>query len=268
MRNRISNIFQISKILYPSASVRDLKIWSNLYLRDIHQTSTGSSEDLNTTSTLNTPSLQSFDELSTSMNNGLHRSSSDSQLTGSMSLESSSVTLKTSNPLISTPPNSVTQQSSLVRSQNSASTNSLFGPPHHLGTLNGSNHNMTHNTSNSNSVTTSPTTNNGSVYSFGFTVSNKNHDSPDNQLRRQSFTTDDSASDLTQLGPSVQRCQTNTNGVENMLRSAANSLHQTTSTSSTGSNKSDNWLITKPQIQDSNGCKTLVQYFHGYTCFL
>ena len=173
-------------------------------------------------------------------------------MSGSISLESSSITLRTANGLNSTPPNNVSQQSQLNRLQNSTSTNSLFGPPHHLGTFNGSNHNVTNSNSNSNSTPTSPSSNNVSAPSTATLQMHPSHDSPDHRLKRESFTTDDSAPDITQLVLSAQRFPLTVNSVDNILRTLSHPRKHTNSTSSTGSSLSEAWSVTKLNSQDSH----------------
>jgi hypothetical protein len=209
--------------------------------------------------------LHSYDDLSSSMSNGLQRSTSDPSLTGSLSLESSSMTLRTVNGASQTPPSTHScQPNQLNRLHNSTSTNSLFGPPHHLGTLNGSQHNMTTNSSNGLSTPTSPNNNNNNNnnnhhhYHPNSNVSPLSinpmsmHDSPENRIKRQSFTTDDSAPDITQLALSFQRFPLNVNSVDNILRTMARPRKHTNSTSSTGSSLSEAWSLTKINSHDSH----------------
>jgi hypothetical protein len=247
------------KVLYPSYSVRDLRIWSNLYIRDARYTPPGSSEHPSSTSSLVPGRLRSYEDLSSSLTNGLHRSTSDPSLSGSLSLESSSITIRTGN--ISTNNNNnnpPTNSNQSTRLQNSTSTNSLFGPPHHLGTLNGSNHNMTNNPVNGVSTPTSPnptTNNNNPNVTPPSTITippNSTQDSPDSRIKRQSFTTDDSAPDITQLALSVQRFPLNVNSVDNILRTMSRPRKHTNSTSSTGSSLSEAWSLTKINSHDSN----------------
>jgi hypothetical protein len=239
------------KVLYPSYSVRDLRIWSNLYVRDARYTPPGSSEHPSSTSSLVPGRLRSYEDLSSSLTNGLHRSTSDPSLSGSLSLESSSITIRTGNTANSTNPSTNSTQSN--RLQNSTSTNSLFGPPHHLGTLNGSNHNMTNNPVNGVSTPTSPNTNPNVTPPSTITIPTNNpQDSPDNRIKRQSFTTDDSAPDITQLALSFQRFPLNVNSVDNIIRTMSRPRKHTNSTSSTGSSLSEAWSLTKINSHDSN----------------
>lgn len=158
-----------------------------------------------------------------------------------MSLESSSLTLRTTNGTSNTSP----QQSQTPRLQNSTSTSSLFGPPHHLGTLNGSHTSVTNNLTNGNSTPTSPS-------AATQNLSNGIHsDSPENQLKRQSFTTDDSAPDITQLAMSCQKFSLNVNSVDNILRLNGPRRH-TNSTSSTCSSLSEAWLLPRCHSQESS----------------
>ncbi|CAF0774782.1 unnamed protein product [Didymodactylos carnosus] len=133
----INHLFDDTKkeALYPSYSVRDLKIWTNLYLRDTRFTPSIPCELPSSTSSL-VPRCRSYEDLSSSVLNGLHRSSSDPSLGGSME---SSITLRTG----TTPPITISnhnvgmtlqhQNSGHLLNSNSSLSNSLFGPPHHLG---------------------------------------------------------------------------------------------------------------------------------------
>ncbi|CAF1066090.1 unnamed protein product [Rotaria sp. Silwood1] len=240
------------EILYPSYSIRDLRIWTNLYLRDVRHTPAGTSEHPSTSSTVVPNRLRSYEDLSL-ITNGLHRSTSDPNLTGSLSLESSSITIRTGNT--DTNNNSLINGIQTNRLQNSTSTNSLFGPPHHLGTYNnGSNHNMTnipiHTLSNptspNNTHTTSP------QLPSTITIPNNNfYDSPDKNIKQHSFTTDDSAPDITQLALSFQRFPLNINSVDNILRAMSRPRKYTNSTSSTHSSLSE-CSLTKMNSHDSN----------------
>lgn len=230
----INHLFDETKkeILYPSHSVRDLRIWSNLYLREHRSSSAGTIEHPSSSASLVPGGLHSFEDLSNPLLANLPRSNSDPSLTGSISLESSSATLRTSTHA------SLTPQSN--RLQNSTSTNSLFGQPHHLGTLNGSNQNMTTNSINGLSTPTSPNSKNVASPSPNPVV-----DSP---RKRESFTTDDSTPDLTQLALSMQRFPMNADGIIRMSRPRKH----TNSTSSTGSGISDTWSLTRTNSQDAN----------------
>ena len=168
-----------------------------------------------------------------------------------MSLESSSTTIRTStNPPAQ--PN---------RLQNSTSTNSLFGPPHHLGTLNGSNQNMTTNPVNGLSTPTSPNSKNMTPPSTITLANNSPHDSPDRRIKRESFTTDDSAPDITQLALSIQRFPLNVNSVDNLIRTMARPRKHTNSTSSTGSGLSETWSLPKISSPDTHAIHRSVCLF-------
>lgn len=78
------------------------------------------------------------------------------------------------------------------------------------------------------------------------------HDSPDNRIKRQSFATDDSAPDITQLALTCQRFPLNVNSVDNILRTMARPRKHTNSTSSTGSSLSEAWSLTKINSQESH----------------
>jgi hypothetical protein len=222
------------KILYPSSSVRDLILWSNLYLRDIRCTPVGSPER---SSTLIRARIRSYEDLSTSITNNLHRSTSDPSLSQSLTNESSSITIRPINTNNTSSSNQ--QQSPSNRLQTSTSTNSLFGPPHQLGTLNDSHQNVT-NHSNTNPITLPTTT------------------SPDNQIKQQSFTTDDSAPDITQLALSFQRYPINVNSVDNILRTMYRPRKHTNSTSSTTSSLSEAWSLTRINSYDQNQTQRMV----------
>ena len=173
-----------------------------------------------------------------------------------MSLESSSLTLRTSNGPSNTPP----QQSQTSRLQNSNSTSSLFGPPHHLGTLNGSSTSMTNTATNGNSTPTSPSTQNISPCTATQNVANGNpSDSPDRHLKRQSFTTDDSAPDITQLALSCQRFPLTVNSVDNILRLNGPRRH-TNSTSSTCSSLSEAWSLPRFNASESSQTPRTVEH--------
>ncbi|CAF0928627.1 unnamed protein product [Adineta steineri] len=231
----INHLFDKTKkdILYPSSSVRDLTIWSNLYLRDIRCTPTGSYEH---SSTLIPARIRSYEDLSTSITNNLHRSTSDPNLSNSLQIESSALLTRLNN---NSPLNQ--QQSQSNRLQNSTSTNSLFGPPHHLGTLNdGSHHNVT-NSSNTNQIS--------------LPISN----SPDNRMKRQSLIADDSSPDITQLALSFQRFPLNVNSVDNILRTMSRPRRHTNSTSSTASSLSEAWSLTRINSYDTNQTQRMMQ---------
>lgn len=172
------------------------------------------------------------------MTNNLHRSTSDPNLTNSLTTDSSSVTVR---PIGHSNTNSLTypHQSQLNRLHSSASTSSLFGPPHHLGTLTDSHHNVINNSN----------TNNSSL-----PVNN----SPDTQIKQQSFTTDDSAPDITQLALSCHRFSLNVNSVDNILRTMSRPRKHTTSTSSTTSSLSEAWSLTKINLCDQHQPQRMV----------
>lgn len=92
------------------------------------------------------------------------------------------------------------------------------------------------------------------------TIPNNNPpDSPDNRIKRQSFTTDDSSPDITQLAYSVQRYALNANSVDNIIRTMSRPRKHTNSTSSAGSNLSEAWSsLTKINLQDANPTQRLV----------
>jgi hypothetical protein len=91
------------------------------------------------------------------------------------------------------------------------------------------------------------------------TIPNSNgHDSPDNRTKRQSFATDDSAPDITQLALSFQRFPLNVNSVDNILRITSRPRKHTNSTSSTGSSLSEAWSLTKINSQDSHPTQRMV----------
>ncbi|UJR13918.1 hypothetical protein I4U23_000923 [Adineta vaga] len=261
----INHLFDETRkeVLYPSYSVRDLRIWSNLYLRDTRYTPAGSSEHPSSSSSLVPGHLQSYEDLSTSLTTGLHRSTSDPSLSGSASLESSSITIRTGNANNTNTTSTNSNQSN--RLQNSTSTNSLFGPPHHLGTLNGSNHNMTNNPINGLSTPTTPNTNNITPPSTVTLPNTNGHDSPDNQAKRQSFATDDSAPDITQLALSFQRFPLNVSSVDNILRTMSRPRKHTNSTSSTGSGLSEAWSLTKINSQDPNQPQRIIPHTQSST---
>ncbi|CAF1456062.1 unnamed protein product [Adineta steineri] len=246
----INHLFDETRkeILYPSYSVRDLRIWSNLYLCDARYTPAGSSEHPSSSSSLIPGHLRSYEDLS--LTNGLHRSTSDPSLSGSVSLESSSITIRTGNTNANN--NSLTNSMQSNRLQNSTSTNSLFGPPHHLGTHNGSNNNVTNNPVNGLSTPTSPNNTHITPPSTITLANNNSHDDLDNQIKRQSIATDDSAPDITQLALSFQRFPLNVNSVDNILRTMSRPRKHTNSTSSTGSSLSEAWSLTRINSHESN----------------
>ncbi|CAF3566019.1 unnamed protein product [Rotaria socialis] len=220
-------------ILYPSSSVRDLTIWSNLYLRDIRYTPMGSSEHVSKPIPAR---IRSYEDLSKLTTNTLHRSTSDPSLSDSLPIESTSITTCLNNNPLLFPP-----QSPFNRSQNSTSTNSLFGQPHHLGTLNDSHPNVINN-SNTNQI------------SIPINIS------PDNRIKQHSFTTDDSSPDLTQLALSYQRYSLNPHSVDNLLRAMSRPRKYTNSTSSTTSSLSDAWSLTKINSYDPHQTQKMMQH--------
>ncbi|CAF3377579.1 unnamed protein product [Rotaria socialis] len=238
------------EVLYPTYSVRDLRIWSNLYLRDVRFTPAGSSE--HRSSSCAAPGRpHSYEDLP-SLTSGLCRSTSDPNLSGELSLESSLITVRTANTNINN--SSFTNGSAQLQSnrlQNSTSSNSLFGPPHHLGTLNDSNHDMinipantTLSSASANKINTTPpptvTVPNNSCY-----------DSPDNRIKKYSYTTDDSAPDITQLALACRQFPLNVTSVDNILRAMSRPRKHTNSASSTRSSISE-YSLTKLNSNDSN----------------
>ncbi|CAF4923218.1 unnamed protein product [Rotaria sp. Silwood1] len=234
LKSSLSSSILSAHILYSSSSVRDLTIWSNLYLRDIRNTPIGSSE--HTSKTISTR-IRSYEDLSTALTNHIHRSTSDPTFSDSLPLESLSIPIRSNNY------NSLSHliQSQCNRSLNSTSTNSLFGPPHHLGTLNDSHHNVTNN-SNTNQISLPTNT------------------SPDNRIKHQSFTNDDSSPDITQLALSFQRFSLNLHSVDNILRTMSRPRRHTNSTSSTTSSLSDAWSLTKLNSYDPNQTQRMMQH--------
>jgi hypothetical protein len=117
---------------------------------------------------------------------------------------------------------------------------------------------MTTNPTNGTSTPTSPNNINVTPPST-ITLPNTNYqDSPDNRIKRQSFTTDDSAPDITQLALSFQRYSINVNSVDNILRTMSRPRKHTNSTSSTGSSLSEAWSLTKINSHDSNQTQRMV----------
>jgi hypothetical protein len=194
-------------------------------LHDIRYTPAGSSEH---SSTLIPARIRSYEDLSTSMTNNLHRSTSDPSLTKSSHIDSSSTTIRPNT--ISSSLNS--QQPQTNRLQNSTSTSSLFGPPHHLGML-----------------TSSHITNQSSL-----PITN----SPDNRIKQQSFPIDDSAPDITQLALSFRSFPINVNSVDNILRTMSRPRKHTNSTSSTASSLSETWSLTRVNSYDQNQTQRMV----------
>jgi hypothetical protein len=170
------------------------------------------------------------------MTNNLHRSTSDPILSNSSNNEPSAISIRL-NP--SSPLSSSNQQQPLSQSnrlQNSTSTNSLFDQPHHLGTLN--DNQINHSNSNQTPIPIPQ--------------------SPDNRLKQHSFTTDDSAPDITQLAFSFQRFPLNVNGVDNILRTMVRPRKHTNSTSSTASSLSETWSLTRVNSYEQNQTQKMV----------
>jgi hypothetical protein len=118
---------------------------------------------------------------------------------------------------------------------------------------------MTNNPVNGISTPTTSANNTNITPPSTITIPNNNcHDSPDNRIKRQSFTTDDSAPDITQLALSFQRFPLNVNSVDNIIRTMSRPRKHTNSTSSTGSSLSEAWSLTKINSQDSNPTQRLV----------
>ena len=155
------------------------------------------------------------------MINNLHRSASDSALN-----EPSTNTIRPNvNPSCSN-----VQQSPSNRLLNSTSTNSLFGPPHQLGT---------------------PPDN--QINSLNFTPTNpSNPTSPDIRIKQPSSPTDDSSSDIDQLVSTFQRFPLNVNSVDSILRTIARPRKHTNSTSSTTSSLSETWSLTRINSYEPN----------------
>ena len=132
------------------------------------------------------------------------------------------------------------QQSQSNRLQNSTSTNSLFGPPHQLGTLNEGSHHSVTNPCNTNQTSIQIPT------------------SPDSRTKQHSFLTDDSSPDITQLALSFQRFPLNVNSVDNILRTMSRPRRHTNSTSSTASSLSEAWSLTRINSSDSTQAQRAV----------
>ncbi|CAF1028257.1 unnamed protein product, partial [Didymodactylos carnosus] len=247
----INHLFDDTKkeVLYPSYSVRDLKIWTNLYLRDTRFTPSIPCELPSSTSSL-VPRCRSYEDLSSSALNGLHRSSSDPSLSGSME---SSITLRTG----TTPPITISnhnvgmtlqhQNSGHLLNSNSSLSNSLFGPPHHLGgalSQNGE--------SNSNLLPTSNSTTTPNQTTATNSLTNGHCSCGDQHYLSNGQTMDDSsldsAPDITQLALSMQKFPLNVSAV---LRTMSTRKH-TNSTSSTTSSLSEAWSLPKISSFDNN----------------
>lgn len=186
-------------------------------------------------STLIPARVRSYEDLSTSMTVNLHRSTSDPSLSNSLGIDSP-LAARASNPSSSNQ-----QQSQSSRLQNSTSTNSLFGPPHQLGTLNDGSHQSVTHTGTANPTCPLPPT------------------SPDNRVKHQSFLADDSSPDITQLALSFQRFPLNVNSVDNILRTMTRPRRHTNSTSSTASSLSEAWSLTRINSYDSNQAQRMVR---------
>ena len=218
-------------------------------MREICQTPAGSAEH---TSTLIPARIRSYEDLSNSMTNGLHRSTSDSVLSTSTPAEgtpspSITHTLRMANP------SSGMSQSPSIRLHSSTSNNSLFGPPHHLGTCNDSNQNFT---------TQSPA--HQSLHRTSF----PNEHSPESPMKQQDFIIDHSSPDITQLAISFHQYPLNVNGVDHILRTMAHSRKLTASTSSTASSLSEAWSLTRINAADQSQTLRKVRVANRGDCLL
>ena len=119
---------------------------------------------------------------------------------------------------------------------------------------------MTNNPANGPSTPASPNPTNTTPPSTITTLNNNGQDSPDNRIKRQSFATDDSAPDITQLVLSCQRYPLNVSSVDNILRITSRPRKHTNSTSSTGSSLSEAWSLTKINSHESNPANRLVRF--------
>lgn len=176
-------------------------------------------------STTNIPTrIRSYEDLSTSVTNTLHRSISDSTLNHLLNTNNDPSALTTSIRL--NPPNgsTQTQQIQFNRLQTSPSANSLFGSPNHLALVN------EHSTPN---PLLTPST-------------------PDNRLKQQIYPIDDSSPDIIQLATSVQRFQLNIHSVDNILRIQTQPRRHTNSTSSTTSSLSEAWSLPRINSYEQN----------------
>lgn len=170
------------------------------------------------------------------MTNGLHRSASDSALsTPTLSDVTPTTTLTPS--LCPTHTSSSMSQSPSARLHSSLSNNSLFGPPHHLGTCNGSSQNF---------ATQS------AAHQSSHQRSLPNNHSPENRLKPQHSIIGDSAPDITQLAISFHRFPLNVNGVDHILRTLTHPRKHTASTSSTASSLSEAWSLTRINSSDQS----------------
>ena len=223
------------QIIYPLSSVRDLKIWANLYLREIKQTPFGSPE--NPTSTIPVR-FQSFEDLFNSMPNGIQRSTSDSNLHDSVHSESSFTTnTRSTHPYLINPP------SAPIRLRNSMSANSLSMSPQHSSPYHGSHHSF--------STHSHPTP---VSYQTSLPISSNS----DNRIKERNFPVDDSAPDITQLALSYQRYPLSLNSVDSILRNISRSNKHTTSMSSTASSLSDAWSLTRMSACDQSQTQVTV----------
>jgi hypothetical protein len=88
-------------------------------------------------------------------------------------------------------------------------------------------------------------------------------------MKQQSFNTDDSAPDITQLAISFQRYQLNVNSVDNILRTMSRPRKHTNSTSSTTSSLSEAWSLTRINSYDQNQAQRMVGFnINKEICFL
>lgn len=194
-------------------------------MRDVRYTSAGSFEH---SSTLIPVRIRSFEDLSISMTNTIHRSASDSALHDSSPIPSR---------LNITPASSNVQQSPSNRLLNSTSNNSLFGPPHQLGTP------PDNPVSPSNCNPTSPWV----------------PPSPDaHQIKKPSFPVDDSSSDIQQLVATFQKYPMNVNSVDSILRVIARPSKHTNSLSSTTSSLSEISSLTRISSYEQNQAQRMV----------
>ena len=169
---------------------------------------------------------QSCGDLSTSATNNLHRSTSDSTLLNK--LNNDSLSSSDNNSL------SYQHQHLLNCSQNSTSTNSLFGPPHYLGTLNDSHHNVT-----STNPISLPITNNS--------------DNPN-------LINDNKSSNITQLASSYHRLPSNMNSADNILHGMPRPQKHTSSVSSTRSSLPETHSFSRTNSYDPNQMQRVVLF--------
>jgi hypothetical protein len=230
----LSRCFSLLKILYPSSSVRDLAIWSNLYLHDICQTPAGSSEH---PSTFIPARMRSYDDLSNSFVNGLHRSTSDPGLNLPSQIET--VNIHSLNHL------SINQQLTSTRLHTSLSTSSLLNSSHPLDTCNGS---STHNFPVQ--IHPHPHQHQYQYQHFPHQTALTINLHADNRIKPHCSIIDDSAPDITQLALSFQRYPLNMNSIDSILRTMSRPRKHTTSTSSTASSLSEAWSMTRINTYD------------------